>query len=120
MWWIIAIIFILITICILKDTHIKVYYEKEYYDELQKEYYDELQKEYDLELPIWALLLMILVYSIPIINIIAFISFLVYYIVHAAWNPENCVGVTHIFSLNGKNWITKSLLAIKKILNKKI
>jgi hypothetical protein len=29
-------------------------------------------------------------------------------------------GETHVFSLNGNNWVTKSLLAIKEILNKKI
>lgn len=113
MWWIIiAVIFILITIYLLKDTHVEVYYEERYHT--------ELQKEYDLELPIWALLLIVLVYLIPIVNIVAFISFLVYYIVHAVWNPEDCDDETHVFSLNGNNWVTKSLLAIKEILNKKI
>lgn len=113
MWWIIiAVIFILITIYLLKDTHVEVYYKGIYHT--------ELQEEYDLELPIWALLLIVLVYLIPIVNIVAFISFLVYYIVHAVWNPEDCDDETHVFSLNGNNWVTKSLLAIKEILNKKI
>lgn len=75
MWWIIiAIIFILITICVLKDTHVKVY---------GRGYYVELQEEHDLKLPVWALLLIVLVYLIPIVNIIAFVAFLVFYIVHA-------------------------------------
>lgn len=44
MWWIIiAIIFILITICVLKDTHVKVY---------DSDYYAKLQEEYDLKLPV--------------------------------------------------------------------
>lgn len=104
MWWIIiAIIFILITICVLKDTHVKVY---------DSDYHAKLQEEYDLKLPVWALLLIVLVYLIPIVNIIAFVAFLVFYIVHAVWDPRECDG--------GNNWVTKSLLAIKEILNKKI
>lgn len=44
MWWIIiAIIFILTTVCVLKDTHVKVY---------DGVYYAKLQEEYDLKLPI--------------------------------------------------------------------
>lgn len=113
MWWIIiAVVFILITIYLLKDTHVEVYYERGYYT--------KLLEEYDLELPIWALLLVVLVYLIPLVNIMVFISFLIYYIVHAVWNPDNCCGETHVFSLNGNNWVTKSLLAIKEIMNKKI
>lgn len=112
MWWIIiAIIFILITIYILKDTHVKVY---------DIDYYAKLQEEYDLKLPVWASLLIILVYLIPIVNIIAFVAFLIFYIVHAVWDPKDCEDETHVFSLNGNNWVTKSLLAIKEILNKKI
>lgn len=112
MWGIIiAIIFILTTVCVLKDTHVKVY---------DGGYYAKLQEEYDLKLPIWALLLIILVCLIPIVNIIAFVAFLVFYIVHAVWDPRECDGEAHVFSLNGNNWVTKSLLAIKEILNKKI
>lgn len=112
MWWmIIAIIFILITICVLKDTHVKVY---------GNNHYAKLQEEYDLKLPVWALLLIVLVYLIPIVNIIAFVAFLVFYIEHAVWDPRECDAGTHVFSLNGNNWVTKSLLAIKEILNRKI
>lgn len=59
-------------------------------------------------------------FLIPIVNIIAFVAFLVFYIIHAVWDPKDCDGETHVFSLNGNNWVTKSLLAIKEILNKKI
>lgn len=111
MWWIIiAIIFILITVCMLKDTHVKVY----------DDYFSKLREEYDIKLPVWALLLIVLVYLIPIANIIVFVVFLVFYIIHATWDPKECDGETHVFSLNGNNWVTKSLLAIKEILNKKI
>lgn len=112
MCYIISIVFILITICLLKDTHVEVYYEVRYYA--------ELQEEYDLKLPIWVWILTVFVYLIPIVNIVAFVSFLIYYIIHAAWDPDGNDDETHVFSLNGSNWITKSLLAIKEVLNKKI
>lgn len=112
MWWIIiAIIFILTTVCVLKDTHVKV---------CNSGYHAKLQKGYDLKLPVWALLLIVLVYLIPIVNIIAFVAFLVFYIVHAVCVPRECDDETHVFSLNGNNWVTKSLLAIKEVLNKEI
>ena len=112
MWWIIiAVIFILITVYILKDTHVEI---------IKTGCRNKLLEEYDLELPIWALLLIVLVYFIPIVNIMVFISFLVYYIVYAVWGPEDCEGETRAFSLNGNNWVTKSLLAIKRVLNKKL
>ena len=114
MWWIIqiiiAVIFILITVYILKDTHVKVY----------KNYHTKLKEEYDLELPIWALLLIVLIYLIPFINIVVFIAFLIYYIFHTVGNLEDWDDEILMYSLNGNNWVTKSLLAIKEILNKKI
>lgn len=113
MWWIIiAIVFILITVGVLKDTHVKVY------DSYC--YSSRSQDEYDLKLPVWALLLIVLVYIVPVMNIIAFIAFLVYYIVHAVWNPSTLHDETHVFSLNGNNQMTKTLLAIKEVLNKEI
>lgn len=113
MWWIIiAVIFTLITIYILKDTHIETM--------LEGITTTKLLEEYDLKLPVWALLLIVLVYLIPVVNIVAFISFLIYYIVHVVGNHGGCNGEIRVFSLNGNNWITKSLLAIKEILNKKI
>lgn len=112
MWWIIGIIFILITICVLKDTHIKVYYN--YY------YKKECAYEYDYKLPIWALLLIVLIYLIPIVNIVVFISFSVCYIIHTVGDLVDYGDKIYVLSLNGNNWVTKSLLAIKEILNKKL
>lgn len=112
MWWIIAIVLVLITVCMLKDTHVKVY------DSYC--YRNRLQDEYDFKLPVWALLLIVPVYIVPVMNIIAFIAFLIYYIVHAVWDSDTCRYETHVFSLNGNNWVTKTLLAIKEVLNKKI
>ena len=112
MWWIISIIFILVTICVLKDTHIKVYYN--YY------YKKECAYEYDYKLPIWALLLIVLIYLIPIVNIVVFISFSVCYIIHTVGDLVDYGDKIYVLSLNGNNWVTKSLLAIKEILNKKL
>lgn len=112
MWWIISIIFILVTICVLKDTHIKVYYN--YY------YKKECAYEYDYKLPIWALLLIVLIYLIPIVNIVVFISFSICYIIHTVGDLVDYGDKIYVLSLNGNNWVTKSLLAIKEILNKKL
>lgn len=113
MWWIIiSIIFILITICVLKDTHIKVYYH--YYRD------DEHADEYDYKLPIWALLLIVLIYLIPVVNIVVFVSFSICYIIHTVGDLIDYGDKIYVLSLNGNNWVTKSLLAIKEILNKKL
>ena len=112
MWWIIGIIFILITICVLKDTHIKVYYHHYY----KKECADE----YDYKLPIWALLLIVLIYLIPVVNIVVFVSFSICYIIHTVGDLVDYGDKIYVLSLNGNNWVTKSLLAIKEILNKKL
>lgn len=112
MWWIIGIIFILITICVLKDTHIKVYYN--YY------YKKECAYEYDYKLPIWALLLIVLIYLIPIANIVVFVSFFICYIIYTVGDLVDYGDKIYVFSLNGNNWVTKSLLAIKGVLNKKL
>ena len=112
MWWIISIIFILVTICVLKDTHIKVYYN--YY------YKKECAYEYDYKLPIWALLLIVLIYLIPIVNIVVFVSFSVCYIIHTVGDLVDYGDKIYVLSLNGNNWVTKSLLAIKGVLNKKL
>ena len=112
MWWIIGIIFILITVCVLKDTHIKVYYNHYYKN--------ECADEYDYKLPIWALLLIVLIYLIPVVDIVLFISCSVCYIADTVGRLVDCGDRIDVFSLNGNNWVTKSLLAIKEILNKKL
>ncbi len=112
MWWIIiAVIFILITVCILRDTHVKVY---------EVGFCAESQEEFDLKLPLWTWLLLIFMYFIPAINIVTFMVFLVSYIINSFPDLKEWGGKVHVLSLGGNNWITKSLLAMKKILNKKI
>lgn len=112
MMWIIAFLIILFTVCILKDTHIKEYY--------RGCGYAKLQEECDVEMPLWAVLIIVLLGIIPIANVILFIVFIVYYAIHAAWDPDECDGCTHVFSLKGNNIITRCLLKVKNLLCKKV
>lgn len=57
---------------------------------------------------------------LPIANIILFAVFIIYYAIHAGWNPNEREYYTHVFSLKGKNAITRCLLAIKNLLCRKI
>ena len=112
MMWITSIILITLTICILKDTHIKEY---------TWGYIRRLVKEYDFELPVWLILIILLLGSIPIINIIIFVIFIAYYVVHVVVDV-NSMSTDNIWkpSLKGKNWVTKAILFIKRLLCAKV
>lgn len=117
---IVAIIFILFTVCLLTDTELLMY------DRVQTSYSSlyyrtDHIKTYPLKLPIYGWVIIGIVYSIPIVNIIGFISFITFYIVKISMKPE-CYEATpfHIFRLKGNNIVTKSLIAIIKFLNKKV
>lgn len=102
---------IIITIGLLKGTHVKVYNNFGTF---------KLIDEYDISIPIWAILIIILIGLIPIYNIIAFISFIIFYIVHVVWNPKELEGDVHVFTLKNNNLITRSILLIKSFLCKKL
>lgn len=112
MMWIISIILITLTICILKDTHIKEY---------TWNYRRDLVKEYDFELPVWLILIVLLLCSIPIINIVIFLAFIGYYVAHVVSDMDSVV-TDYIWkpSLKGKNWVTKVILFIKRLLCAKL
>lgn len=110
--WIIGILIIILTLSILKDTHVKVYYRC--YSPAK------LQKEYDAVIQLWIALIIIVLGLVPIINIALFVAFIIYYIVHAEWNPNKCGDYTHVFSLRGDNIVTRGLLKVKSILCKGI
>lgn len=112
MIWVIAILIIILTLSILKDTHVEVYYR---YCSPAK-----LQKEYDVIVPLWMALIITVLGLLPIANIILFAAFIIYYAIHAGWNPNEREYYTHVFSLKGKNAITRCLLAIKNLLCRKI
>jgi hypothetical protein len=112
MMWVIGIILITLTICILKDTHIKEY---------TWDFRRNLVEEYDLKLPVWLILVILLLGSIPVINITIFLAFIGYYIAHVVSDMDSVyTGYIWKPSLKGKNWVTKAILFIKRLLCAKV
>lgn len=111
--WIISIILITLTICILKDTHIKEY--SWYYGR-------KLVKEYDFELPVWLILVILLLGSLPFFNIVFFLSFIGYYVTHVVSDTDSVFTTNDVckLSLKGKNWVIKAILFIKRLLCTKV
>lgn len=110
--WIIGVILIALTICILKDTHIQEY---------TWDYKRRLAEEYDLKLPVWVILVILLLGSIPGLNVMLFLAFIGYYITHVVSDADG-VFTDNIWkpSLKGKNWVTKAILLAKKLLCTKV
>lgn len=65
-------------------------------------------------------LIIVVLCLLPIANIILFAAFIIYYAIHAGWNPNECNGYTHVFSLRGGNIVTKGLLKVKNLLCKRV
>lgn len=57
---------------------------------------------------------------IAILIIILFAAFIIYYAIHAGWNPNKCGDYTHVFSLRGDNIVTRGLLKVKNLLCKRV
>ena len=112
MMWIIAILIIILTLSILKDTHVEVYY--------RCYYFAELKREYDVIVPLWVALIIVVLGLLPIANIVLFVVFIIYYAIHAGWNPNRYDNYTHVFSLRGDSIVTKGLLKVKNLLCKEI
>lgn len=112
MMWIIAVLIIILTLSILKDTHVKMYY-RDYGSA-------KLQKEYDFIVTLWMALIITVLGLLPIVNIILFVTFIIYYAIHAGWNPNECECYTHVFSLRGDNIVTRGLLKVKNLLCKRV
>lgn len=110
--WVIAILIIILTLSILKYTHVKEYYNC--YGSAK------LQKEYDVVIPLWMALIITVLGLLPIVNIFLFAIFIICYAIHAGWDPNKCEGYTHVFSLRRGNIIIKGLLKVKNLLCKKI
>lgn len=49
-----------------------------------------------------------------------FAAFIIYYAIHAGWNPNECKDYTHVFSLRGDNIVTRGLLKVKNLLCKRV
>lgn len=96
---------------ILKDTHVKVYY---CYNKTR------LEQEYDVTMLVWMAFVIVILGLLPIVNIFLFTVFIIYYAIHAGWDPDSCTGYTHVFSLRGDNIVTRELLKVKNLLCKRI
>lgn len=112
MMWIVALLIIILTLSILSDTHVGVYFR--YWGPAR------LHEEYDIVIPTWMIFIIAILGLLPIINIVLFTIFIVYYIIHVIHNPNNYDGYTYVFSLKGKNAITRCLLVIKNLLCGKV
>lgn len=110
-WIVIAVVVITLTLCILKDTHIK-----ECYRDYNSFY---VREEYDLEIPLWVTLIIFVLGLIPIFNIVIFGVFVVVYVCLSTGNPDSHTNDTVVPSLRGDNIVTKGLLKIKNLLCRK-
>lgn len=110
MYLVICTVMVIITVLILKDTHVTVYYNG-YRRSVA------LIEDYDLKAPVWLVLVILILGFIPVLNIILYTVGYVFYIVHAVWNPDKLSGYTHKFNLRGNNFLTRIVKKIWKFLN---
>lgn len=106
-WVIIGIILTIIMVGIMKDTHVIVYNGM------------KVSEEYDAEIPLWLLCVVLFIELIPLINIIAFIGFVVWYVIMCNSTPQQWL-VKGAFRLQGKTYIGRAVLAIINFLNIKV
>lgn len=105
--WIIAFFIILLTICILKDTHVEEYHRC--HEKVR------LINEGDVEIPKGVMLIIILLGLIPMVNIILFMIFIAHYAAHSLWHLDKYSDYIYVLSLKGNNIITRCLLRVKKL-----
>lgn len=118
MYLVICTVMVIITVLILKDTHVTVYYNG--YSRsvaLIEEDYDLIEEDYDLKVPVWLVLVILILGFIPVLNIMLYTVGYLFYIVHAVWNPDRLSGYTHKFNLRGNNFLTRIVKKIWKFLN---
>ena len=109
MTWIISILIILFTICILTDTNVEKY--RRINGKMQ------IVETYKIGVPLWAILVIVLLSIIPGLNITLFVIFIVvYFIFSLEENWDELDNEAIVFSLDEGNIITKCLLKIKKLL----
>ncbi len=91
----------------MKDTHVIVYNGM------------KVSEEYDAEIPLWLLCVVLFIELIPLINIIAFIGFVVWYVIMYNSTPQQWL-VKGAFRLQGKTYIGGAVLEIINFLNIKV
>lgn len=109
MVWIISILIILFTICILTDTNVEKYCRIN--GEMQ------IVETYKIGVPLWAILVIVLLGIVPWLNVTLFGIFIIFYFIFSLeehWCELDNEAI--VFSLDGGNIITKCLLKIKKLL----
>lgn len=79
----------------------------------------KISEEYDAEIPLWLLCIALFIELIPLINIIAFIGFVVWYVILYNTTPEQWL-VKYTFRLQGKTYMGRAVLAIINFLNIKV
>ena len=112
---IISIIIFLSVFFLLKDLPIEVYNSRHRCVKID---------EYKFRYRIWHIIVILLFSFMPVINIIAFIGFLIYYIVHCLWDPHDRYGITHVFTSKYVNklfnFISSLVSKVLNFLNKEI
>lgn len=106
-WVIIGIILTIIMVGIMKDTHVIVYNGV------------DVSEEHDIEIPLWMLCVLLLVELIPFFNIIAFIGFVVWYVILYNTTPEHWL-VKYTFRPQGKTYMGRAVLSVINFLNIKV
>lgn len=113
MMWVISILIILFTICILTDTNVEEY--RRINGDMK------LVETYKLGLTLWMILVIVLLGIIPWLNITLFVIFIVlYFIFSLEENWDELDNRAIVLSLDGGNIITKCLLKVKELLCWKI
>lgn len=109
MMWVISILIILFTICILTDTNVEGY--RRINGDMK------LVETYKLRLPLWMILVIVLLGIIPWLNITLFVILIVLYFTFSLeenWDELDNRAI--VLSLDGGNIITKCLLKVKELL----
>lgn len=107
--WVISILIILFTICILTDTNVEKH--RRINGEMQ------IVETYKIGVPLWAILVIVLLGIVPWLNVTLFGIFIIFYFIFSLeenWGELDNEAM--VFSLDGGNIITKYLLKIKKLL----
>lgn len=105
-WFILSIVFLLITIWMLKGTTFTSY---------QGKYEDN-----SFYMPIWGLFILYLLYLIPYCGVIFFIVWVIWFYIWSFAKPHGSYNEYILITLSEKNKIHKLLRAIHNFLNKPI
>lgn len=97
----------MIIVGVLLDTHAVSYYSK------------TAIEEYDIKVPLWLILLILAIESVPILNMVAFMLWGLWWGLHAICKPDYGANRT-IFTLKGSNIIGRALLWLWEMLNKQL